>query len=110
MLHLKTAIERNQLIVTDGDEKEYNAFISVTGNDKIFTQSRHGLCSFHLIDHGFKDNGIMGSNLGREGKAYLEVIKCWLSLGLAALKQMMSLICPISCSMNGNTPRMFQKV
>ena len=59
MLQLKTAIESNHLNVTDGDEKEYNAFIAVTGTDKIFTQSSHGLCSFHLIDQGFKDNGIM---------------------------------------------------
>ena len=36
-LHSKTAIESNCLNVTDGDEKEYNAFIAVTGTGKIFT-------------------------------------------------------------------------
>jgi len=74
----QTALERVNLLMTDGDEKEYNPFLQVA--ETIYPQAAHGLCVWHIIDRGWKDKGITASGLDKEGQGppILRAVKTYL--------------------------------
>lgn len=49
-------LHRNSLMLTDGDSKEYGAFMDAA--ELHFPNSRHRLCSWHLMDRGLKKTRI----------------------------------------------------
>ena len=72
----KKARARNVVNYTDGDEREYNAFIAAI--PMYFPKSSHRLCSWHLINRGMKAGAISSHNLGSKGKAYYDVAVKWI--------------------------------
>lgn len=53
----RRAISRMRVIGTDGEEKEYNPFVSLMGTDKTYKNLRHQLCCFHMFRMGPKGKG-----------------------------------------------------
>lgn len=49
-------LRRNKLMLTDGDSKEYGAFMDAA--PRHFPNSRHRLCYWHLMDRGLKSTRI----------------------------------------------------
>ena len=48
-------LKRLQLLLSDGDEKIYNAFDSV--KSELYPRARHGLCLYHLVTQKLQDLG-----------------------------------------------------
>jgi len=46
-------LKRLQLLLTDGDEKIYNAFDAV--KSELYPRARHGLCLYHLVTQKLQD-------------------------------------------------------
>mmetsp|Transcript_20602 Transcript_20602/g.50787 ORF Transcript_20602/g.50787 Transcript_20602/m.50787 type:complete len:328 (-) Transcript_20602:989-1972(-) len=71
------ALDRVRLLMTDGDEKEYNPFVQVA--EEFYPQAMHGLCVWHIINRGWKDNGITASGPEKDGPGplILKAAKNW---------------------------------
>jgi hypothetical protein len=72
----KKARLRNVVNFTDGDELEYNAFI--TAIPTSFPFSSHRLCAWHLINRGMKAASISSRNLTTKGQKYFDVAVKWI--------------------------------
>jgi len=73
---------RNQQMNTDGDDKIYNPFIAQI--PRLYPNSKHRLCGYHLFMQGWPQNGIttkrINDGAGEIGATILEAIKNWVLL------------------------------
>jgi hypothetical protein len=70
-------LKRNTLMLTDGDQKEYGAFTDSL--QMHYPNSKHCLCSWHLLDRGLKPTGIFSkaSLLGPKATIYFQAMINW---------------------------------
>jgi MULE transposase domain len=68
-------LQRNEVMFTDGDPKEYCAFAEAAAN-QYFPNSRHHLCVWHLLDGGIRRHHLYprGHNMMR--KLYFDKASC----------------------------------
>lgn len=70
-------LKRNRRRTTDAEEKEYGPLVTSIG--KVFPESSHGLCVWHLINRGLKENVRTGRLAGNAKKnAYYDAFSRWL--------------------------------
>jgi MULE transposase domain/SWIM zinc finger len=73
-------LTRNRMMLTDGDEKEYNAFLAAL--DEHYPNSRHHLCTWHLLDRGLRRTPIMAlcdqKYMCYDGTVCFKAVKLWI--------------------------------
>lgn len=81
-------LNRNRMMLTDGDEKEYNSFLASL--DEHYPNSCHHLCTWHLLDRGLRRSAIMGlcshENMCNDGVVAFKAIKLWIQSWFTTLE------------------------
>lgn len=77
ILFPKEILSRNSVMFTDGDSKEYGAFIDAMAH---FPNSRHHLCSWHMLDRSLRATRIYTrrEELGIPGIHYYDGMLNWI--------------------------------
>jgi len=70
------ALARVNLLLTDGDEKEFGSFIELI--EQHYPNAMHGLCIWHLLDRGMIDKKITAGSLSDKGKLLFKVLTQWM--------------------------------
>jgi hypothetical protein len=74
----KAALQRNNAVCTDGEEKMYGPLVVLSHPGQVWEGSIHNLCMFHLVDRQLGPEGLKGALLSPVGKVYQSVIINWL--------------------------------
>jgi MULE transposase domain/SWIM zinc finger len=87
-LFSQETLHRTTLMLTDGDSKEYGAFMDAA--DRFFPNSRHRLCYWHLMDRGLKNTRIYqhASSLDVNGTNYFNGMINWVKSWFHTLETM----------------------
>jgi MULE transposase domain/SWIM zinc finger len=81
-------LTRNRMMLTDGDEKEYNSFLSAL--DEHYPNSRHHLCTWHLLDRGLRNTPLLKlcseKTMCNDGVVAFKSIKLWIQSWFTTLE------------------------
>ena len=78
-LHGSTSVERNQIILTDGDLQMYSPLVDLIGDrGSPWRNSKHMLCMWHLINRGLKHSHLSDGRLSALGKAQFAAVQQWM--------------------------------
>ena len=78
-LHGVKAVERNKLILTDGDSQMYSPLVDLANDGQSpWRNSRHMLCMWHLINRGLKHQHLSDGRLSPLGKAQFGAVQNWM--------------------------------
>ena len=78
-LHGMKAVERNKIILTDGDSQMYSPLVDLTNDRQSpWQNSRHMLCMWHLINRGLKHQHLSDGRLSSLGKAQFGAVQSWM--------------------------------
>jgi hypothetical protein len=73
----KSALQRNVLLLTDGDFNEYEPFVNA--RDTLYPHSQHGLCCYHLINLPMsKKLGLNLTHLSEKGRNLMNIFINWI--------------------------------
>ena len=73
------AVERNKIILTDGDSQMYSPLVDLANDcQSSWHNSRHMLCMWHLINRGLKHQHLSEGRLTSLGKAQFGAVQNWM--------------------------------
>jgi hypothetical protein len=74
----KETLQRNNVICTDGEEKQYGPLVALSREpESCWFGTEHYLCIYHLVDRQLGKEGLKGRLLGPIGDIYQSVIINW---------------------------------
>lgn len=75
----KDTLQRNNVVCTDGEEKEYGPLVVLSKQqDSPWYGTMHNLCVFHLVDRQLGKEGLKGRALGPVGEIYQSIVIGWI--------------------------------